>query len=366
MIGTGEYMKSDEKYPLLLVYLEDGDHMYHGKRYPRGHGITTGAATVITTWPSHLTACWSGALIFIMSVLVFSFMTLTLSMTNQTIRSPPSQILTCTPRNRSNQTITLIHLSNWTTAELDKLESILEFYSNLSVTINLLQNCQPRNLGLTEIFYPSMKSEPVMNRTLIRIKRGFHHRFGNITLFFRGLKFPKSRPPKNEERFQSLAQKHKLRVKVTNCSTYFNNTPLSMCWGNYNQSVLNFAARTVRLWQDGGVSFDLQNTNPRNSASSTVQVDSQGVHPIENLTLEIPDGGALIDFKGYVMGTKMPCHSVFEQLVWKLRTNCFKAGVSVEKIIRESLGGFCKKGMVQSEVCDLGMNMTYFRRYKRY
>ncbi|XP_044733501.1 uncharacterized protein LOC123296106 [Chrysoperla carnea] len=335
-------MKTEEKYPLLLVYLEDD------KNSKRSERIAAGATAVITKWPNDITAsCWLGLLLVTFTIFLFFLMALSLNIEqHQQILSSHIIIAKLNDHDNlrclktiddeisiSDRNIYITHTSNkWTVREHNTLISLLSHYHDLNVTLIVLKNCNPLSNSTKNI----------------------------------------------ENKLTHLYKEYpNLRIKYYNCLDYFNKTPLSKCWQNFSEPLINFVTRVLNLFEYSGMSFNLKtklnnitdikssklikrNTS-NNERSRRYIIDRNGVNKTSdhkniifpNIKM-IPMDAVTLDLDGSFMATRTICHSFFEHILQQLKSHCHHNLISVQKLITDSLHVFCNKSVSD----DSGGNIT--------
>lgn len=180
------------------------------------------------------------------------------------------------------------------------------------------------------------------------------------------------------------------RMVVTNISEskFFEDSPLYSVWRNFNKDTLIFAARVLKLWENGGISFAIpcpkKNDNVTEfykyehvqnistSTATSVEINttvSKEITPKEDVyannllknMIEIgyssfhnlPEGLVTVDEEGIHMETKTTCHAFFGEALVQLKHA--DNATTIAKIIKSTLRTFCLRGAVDSEYCNSAM-----------
>ncbi|XP_030757176.1 uncharacterized protein LOC115883039 isoform X2 [Sitophilus oryzae] len=411
-----EYMKTEEKSPLLL-YVTDGEESLskNNKRLNcdkgRLYGISSGATTVFTDFPNYVSPCWLTA---ILSGLIFFMMFLLTVSSIGSVRG--SRLPRCAGSyldHIDNRTIHLVHdSSDWSYENLDILQRLKDEYSGYHVHIlnlkreNVWENSShPTPTTQDTTVTKALPSTPVLRRskrnkrnltTLKRRKRDqdaniapilgvkslldilLNSRMGNVKMFKRNDTVPKistlmstdifTTTPEPQLSFEVIAANDpNLTVENVTVEEAFENTLLERHWIRYNPALIVFSLRVLRLWEFGGLTFKLDQTDgvSTHSALDSYTITSDiGVKVLPASTTKLlhfiksgrsvfenlPQDVVTADDEGIHMFTKTPCHAFFGEVLFVLKKA--RGDETVKTVIQRSLEIFClKSSMMARKYC---------------
>lgn len=175
------------------------------------------------------------------------------------------------------------------------------------------------------------------------------------------------------------------RVTVKNMteSEFFDDTPLYNVWRKLNKKTLTFAARILRLWENGGISFEIPQIKNSENVTNYYNYESVQTNFSTNVTIanvstkilwedissaeenklllnminigytsfyNLPEGLVTVDEEGIHMETKTTCHAFFGEALIQLKHSDNIS--TVPEIIRNTLKTFCLRGAVDAEYCN--------------
>ncbi|GJQ71882.1 hypothetical protein Trydic_g2995 [Trypoxylus dichotomus] len=404
-------MQSEERHPLLFLFLDDANKNARKNRnvfFERGRsqGVMSGATAVLTQWPGHLSSCGLAMVVVVLTVLFFFLMLLASAV------KPP--INSFHPRcfRRSYDDIDtnlfLVHDDSvWQRDELDTLERIAMKYRQCDIELLILR--KENSTCLKERINRKPKRQLVRPKRQTREMRKFVHpqnRSGekinlNINVGARNLlkAFLERRRHLNITSSQVinsttsipylpnvndvLAKFPGITVKNMTETDFFSATPLYNIWKNLNKETLNFAARVLKLWENGGITFEIPHTEGNDSTtgdyqyetleenSTTFSTSTVGTTKIiqRNISSKkpnkilknmidigytsfrnLPEGLVTVDEEGIHMETKTTCHAFFGEALVQLKSA--NNITTVPELIKNTLKTFCVRGAVDSEYCS--------------
>ncbi|KAK4874196.1 hypothetical protein RN001_013556 [Aquatica leii] len=388
----------------------------------RYQGIASGASTVITQWPGHIASCWITATLIVVSIIIVSMLMVAFSMhpgiNNLTAQCKRHKIF------QTNDSAT-IHLAHgpgvWTKKQLYILEQIVQNYPQSRIEIIMIRNMLDFLPKLNDVNYmystvvdyiPSTKPhlvirkretekvqlnvtdtarnntavttiKSVVKQNLTKTRNSvdskkdieFDIKIGSKGLVdIRFLKVPrrivsnktetlKNKIHKKPKTIQNLLKTYP-KMKVVN-STYeriFKNTPLFLTWHNTNEDTRLFAIRVLKLWNNGGIAFSLNDMSEpfdksvNENSNSTAELERTTDSEIKRMITvgisnykSLPVGLVTIDDEGFHVETKTPCHAFLGELLIELK----KANRNTKPadIIRRTLHRFCLKKAVDANYC---------------
>lgn len=343
------------------------------------------------SFAGHMTTCWiTGLCLGIL--LIFTTMLLSYTLHNAAIHHIHPKCVSNLPDHFNNNTIHIVHEGDtWSENQLEILQYIVNVYKDYDVHISILKRNESSDKEDTRLSINNTKSTQKIETTTMWSTKSQKQNNESSLLFYDGplqnfdaftffeklrnnLKAPKrlnrnihiETAKEKKIFFEDITNKSNIRVDKHTYQEYFKNTPLIYDWINLDKNMLIFASRIQDLWQYGGVSFYLPSNYQTSTTNSTVEykntTESINKEPtdvaLKSLILtsksvyeSLPTELVSIDRKGYHMGSKIPCHSFFGELIAKITANGFPNTAQV--LIEETLRDFCKRGAVNSEDCKI-------------
>lgn len=141
----------------------------------------------------------------------------------------------------------------------------------------------------------------------------------------------------------------------------FKLTPFHYSWQHLNYKTRDFAIRILYLWNYGGISFDLEQSESFISVLKQIIVFSSThnrrvfsdnhVALLSSLSFaKLPEDVVIIDNEGRYMQTRAPCHVFFAEVLLKLKSA--NRHTEIKDILESTLRQFCKRGAVTKQYCD--------------
>lgn len=351
----------------------------------------------------HLSSCGLAIIITVMTVLFFSLMLL--ASTVKPIPFHPRCLRKSYDGFETN--LYLVHDGKgWQQSELDILERIAIKYTQCDIELLILRedNCtnhkehqlvkhkfirpkrQTKEVGKHKHKLPHNKTNRILDLEINigakSLLKAFLERRRRLNSTISTTSTTPTSIPHLPNIHDVLNKFPTIIVKNTTKTNFFATTPLYNTWKNLNKETLNFAARILKLWENGGISFELpssgNNTNitiyhkesliPKNFTAVTIGTTITTKMLDKNATNEetklirsmidigytsfrnLPEGLVTVDEEGIHMESKTICHAFFgEALVQLKHANNI---TTVPEIIKNTLKSFCVRGAVDSEYCN--------------
>ena len=272
------------------------------------------------------------------------------------------------------------HENNWKQNQLDALESIAEKYTECAIELTLLNDGNSTLMGNIENSlkenrsWPSTKSKRYIATAVTKKLPTTMKKYSNMDInigakkLLQNFLFGRKHlavPNKTQELTQTLAFNpptiHNLLKRfpgiiVKNMSTkdFFAKSPLFATWQHLNNKTALFAVRVLKLWEFGGISFELPGDFNDSSSLNFSSLDEDRI--VKNLInvgyssyKTLPEGLVTVDERGLHMETKTTCHAFFGETLATLRSS--NATATVYDVIKKTLKVFCAKGAVDWSYC---------------
>ncbi|XP_071054177.1 uncharacterized protein [Onthophagus taurus] len=399
----------EERYPLLFLFLEDGNKGAKKGRNvfferTRSQGIITGATNVFTQFPGYISSCGLSMIIFTLTLIFLFLMILACSMKPNEHYLHPRCIKRSFDDDKDIKIYLVHNEDKWEKDQLDILEEILVKFNQCHVELITFDDCmeypeieekinskQRPKRHVKDLNGANSKNEElsinVGAKNLLQIFREKTKKYSKIFSSNKNINtslnpfFAQTTQTTSTETPKSLNTILKtypqLKLTKTTKKEFFEYSPLYDSWKNMNQHTLNFAARVLKLWDNAGISFkfpditdnseDHKHKNSLNYYKYNVQ-DTTNVPPKESKDKDdfkiietmvetgyesfkkLPDGLVTVDEEGIHMETKTTCHAFFGEALNQLKR--VEENSNIKKIIQDTLKTFCVKGAVDSEYCN--------------
>ncbi|XP_067005128.2 uncharacterized protein [Anabrus simplex] len=366
---------TEERFPLLLLLLEDGSKLKgsgQDDEPSRFRSVARGAASLMSRWPCHILSVVLIALVIaVISLVTLLIMTIMSSLITgqqgvhvywKPTFHPPLNIRSlgesCQDYIINENRTSYNHVSSSSSSSgfktVDFVPSVLSntTTSPANTTVVTPFSTHMHEAKQHRIFFVYIDAENISSHHVCSIESAAKLN-PNMTCYIMIIhKTEWLSPTVKNKNLTSLAEVYNnIRLINVNGEDYFATSPLYGLWKHCkeNTSVIKFAARVITLWQYGGINYDFEVLTLNQTAAEFL--------------INSDEETAMMDMKqGLIMSVRQLCHAFLYELMKMLSTLTYsltnEKEFSVGKVIAQTLVQFCNSGKVTFLNDSISVNYT--------